>query len=656
VNDGSSSRLHEFDQKLVTLPATWSRALQADIEALRDDLISGFGLESLVVGSGGSFVTALLIAELAEILGGCLARALTPMELVAFPERARSRHVWLVSASGSNTDILAAADCAIRAEARQISLIANQPETPLARLIADRALRARTHMHQASDPNDGFLATHSLIMNAVLLARVAASIRGEPALPAWSEISLTKEFTFANWSTHIAASARNLFTRPTIIIAHDPALMPAAALLETNLWEAALANAQMVDLRNFAHGRHVWPHRRPEDVAVVGFVSDAALAIWNHIEMVLPPVIPRLAVTTDTTVTGSREASLLAAFELTRVAGQASGVDPGRPGVGDFGRELYKAANLTSYRRKDHHVQAPVWRKLNAARTSGWGAIGVMDWERHLSHFLTELAATTFHGLVLDYDGTVVDTGRRRDPPEPAIAATLQRLLEQGVPIAFATGRGGSMADMLRRVLLPALWTRVLIGYYNGGLILDLSEEIPPGENRADLVAFDAAITQHRALSAVISERRFHRFQLSIVPRPPLAAIDLRALLEESMEAGRLPMMRSFCSAHAVDVLSDGVGKRNLLRHLEAQATGTTLPRFLCIGDSGAWPGNDFELLSAPLSLSVDRVSVEPDRCWNLLPAGVGGSRGLLALLLALRPVSPSGFQLIPGEIRPPGH
>jgi hypothetical protein len=79
-----------------------------------------------------------------------------------------------------------------------------------------------------------------------------------------------------------------------------------------------------------------------------------------------------------------------------------------------------------------------------------------------------------------------------------------------------------------------------------------------------------------------------------------------------------------------------------------------TLPRFLCIGDSGAWPGNDFELLSAPLSLSVDRVSVEPDRCWNLLPAGVGGSRGLLALLLALRPVSPSGFQLIPWEIRRP--
>ena len=53
---------------------------------------------------------------------------------------------------------------------------------------------------------------------------------------------------------------------------------------------------------------------------------------------------------------------------------------------------------------------------VRAARTSGWDEIGVMDWERHLSHFLTQLAATTFQGLALDYDGTVVDTARRSCP------------------------------------------------------------------------------------------------------------------------------------------------------------------------------------------------------------------------------------------------
>ena len=654
MNDRSSARLHEFDQKLATLPATWSRALQTDVERLRDDLISGVGLETLVVGSGGSFVAALLVADIAETLGGCLARPLTPMELVAFPERARARHVWLVSASGSNPDILSAADCAIRAEARQISVITNQTETPLARLVGDRALRARTHVHQASDPKDGFLATHSLIMNAVMLARAASSIRGEPGLPAWSELSLTQDRSLAAWSMDIAPTALKVFARPTIIIAYDPALMPAAALLESNLWETALANAQLVDLRNFAHGRHVWPHRRSEDVAVVGFVSNAALDIWNDIELALPPVVPRLAVIADMTVTGSREASLLAAFEITRIAGWVSGVDPARPGVGDFGRKLYGATHLISYKRKDHHVQAPVWRKLHAARTSGWDAIGVMDWEAHLSRFLAEIAATTFDGLALDYDGTVVDTARRWDPPELAIAGALQQLLEQGIPIAFATGRGGSIGEMLRRVLSHALWAHVFIGYYSGGLILNLSQDIPHGEGRADLVDFDAAITQHRALAAVISERKLHRFQLSIVPRPPLAPIDLRSLLQESMVAGRLPMMRAFCSAHAVDVLSDGVGKANILRHLETQVTGTRLPRFLCIGDSGAWPGNDFELLSTPLSLSVDRVSVEPDRCWNLLPPGIGGSKGLLTLLRALRSSSPPGFRLIPPDIREP--
>ena len=33
----------------------------------------------------------------------------------------------------------------------------------------------------------------------------------------------------------------------------------------------------------------------------------------------------------------------------------------------------------------------------------------------------------------------------------------------------------------------------------------------------------------------------------------------------------------------------------------------------LCIGDRGQWPGNDFELLSTPFSLSVDEISNDPD-------------------------------------------
>jgi hypothetical protein len=36
------------------------------------------------------------------------------------------------------------------------------------------------------------------------------------------------------------------------------------------------------------------------------------------------------------------------------------------------------------------------------------------------------------------------------------------------------------------------------------------------------------------------------------------------------------------------------------------------------VGDRGAWPGNDYEILRAPLGLSVDECSLDPDSCWPL--------------------------------------
>jgi hypothetical protein len=57
----------------------------------------------------------------------------------------------------------------------------------------------------------------------------------------------------------------------------------------------------------------------------------------------------------------------------------------------------------------------------------------------------------------------------------------------------------------------------------------------------------------------------------------------------------------------------------------------------LFIGDRPSWPGNDFELLSQPGSLSVDEVDCDLDTGWNLAPAGVTGSAALLNYLGQIR-------------------
>ena len=60
--------------------------------------------------------------------------------------------------------------------------------------------------------------------------------------------------------------------------------------------------------------------------------------------------------------------------------------------------------------------------------------------------------------------------------------------------------------------------------------------------------------------------------------------------------------------------------------------------QILCIGDQGCWPGNDHELLSTPLSLSVNVTSADPERCWNLAPCGISESRATIGYLRLLNP------------------
>ncbi len=58
----------------------------------------------------------------------------------------------------------------------------------------------------------------------------------------------------------------------------------------------------------------------------------------------------------------------------------------------------------------------------------------------------------------------------------------------------------------------------------------------------------------------------------------------------------------------------------------------------LAIGDQGQAGGNDFELLAAtPWSLSVDRCSADPSRCWNLDTRGARGPALLVDYLGALK-------------------
>ena len=96
-------------------------------------------------------------------------------------------------------------------------------------------------------------------------------------------------------------------------------------------------------------------------------------------------------------------------------------------------------------------------------------------------------------------------------------------------------------------------------------------------------------------------------------------------------------------SSHSVDILASGVSKLLVVKHVLDIYNPADDVAILTIGDRGRWPGNDFELLREPYSLSVDELSVDPETCWNLAPVGQRGVQVTIGYCRALRKVSGGG-------------
>ena len=86
-----------------------------------------------------------------------------------------------------------------------------------------------------------------------------------------------------------------------------------------------------------------------------------------------------------------------------------------------------------------------------------------------------------------------------------------------------------------------------------------------------------------------------------------------------------LPNIQILESSHSMDIVDQSVSnKLHVISHCVALANQENISaECLCIGDRGKWPGNDYQLLSTPHSLSVDETSSLHDSCWNIALPGV---------------------------------
>lgn len=572
----------------------------------------------VVVASGGAKVVAEWSCRLQRMAFGCAAVAMTPLEYSSLPVPVRAT-TWLISAGGRHPDITQAAQAAARRGDRCVVGVIGQPASPLQAFL-EAELRSEIVGFQLPPGRDGFLATNSVWAMACALAKAYA--RWLPGGVPLDDDQCARLLAWgAKAATPVAAIRRD---DRELVVLHDTWTSLGAQDLEARLTETALASLWISDFRNFGHGRHYWIADRGDRTVLVAMSSPSSDALAAPTLALLPPTVQTMSVQTPEDGIAAGLASLAWSIHATAQWATNTGRDPGRPGVPRFGEKLYEGGFPYPHSAPVDADRYALLRKAPHAAvgdSAGWHA--ALDAARGTLH------RTPVQAVVMDYDGTLVDSPKRYQPLDESIASELRRLLDLGVVIGVATGRGDSIQRSLRTALPdPRHWPRVVVGYHNGAKVLRLDEAAPELDGAPTHPQLRAACdVLARELDAYgLGKLRSREHQLTITPVAGQSLAHAWRVTRECLDRNGIDSIRVWLSSHSVDVLSPVCSKLHVVERA-AELAGCAPEAVLRIGDRGAWPGNDWELLAAPLSVSVDECSSDPTAGWNLLPPHVKGMR-----------------------------
>jgi hypothetical protein len=601
----------------------WVQAL--DISQAADFFARANGSPLVTIGAGGSFTTAEMARLLFESRGG-IGIVHTPLSFLQNRSNLRDMNILLFTASGNNRDVLAIFDAAVEREAKTIFVVCGSARSKIGLKVAGCS-QAKLFTMPLLTKKDGYLATNSLAAFSAMTIRAFGH-----ALPSPKTIDQIITMPDEKWCQKTIKPIS-----PFHLALYGDWARPAAVDLESKFSEAGLGGVMLADYRNFAHGRHNWIDKRGEESTVIAFITPESAALAERTLQLLPSTTRVLEFKTKTPGPAGGLELILHAFRYTAFVGKQRGIDPGRPGVPAYGSRIFHLGPVvyTKCRRASNlaQQQAAAVNRKQAAR-------GTLDDEDDRSRvtqafatYSARLQEAKFGSLVVDFDGTVVGSGATNGPLPPAIIAFFTKLLKRHVTIYFATGRGDSIHCILQASFPSSLWDRLYISYYNGVLTLPFTESSSfdegnlPANPALDLVF---KIMQQDSLLTKLTKlnRANHKHcQIAIKVAASSSVSVVSALVRDIVAENACTALRVVQSSHSIDVIP---AERTKLACVElAQNRLQSSYQVLTIGDRGAMPGNDFDLLTHPFSLSVDTVSTALDSCWNFLPPGVRNTPGL---------------------------
>lgn len=614
-----------FNNELKLLTSTIDWAGKQDVTHLTEFLFQRDVQHPLVcIGSGGSLSACHYVAQLSKLRNGVLSVAMTPLEFMYSGRDIISDSKLLyLSASGKNKDIQNSIKYGVKYNEVGMMSVTLRRDNPT-ELFLESYPKVWRWCEEIPSGKDGFLATNSLVATFVLLCK-AYDVNTD----------------FANIFPSGYGSLQfvhDLSLIDTFLVLYGAAGESVAYDIESKLTEAALGATLLSDYRNFGHGRHHWFAKRKENSCIIALVSPVEKELACKTIDSLPKDVPVVYIETKLDFPQASIDLLIKAFQFVQALGKARGIDPGRPGVPSYGRTLY---NLSYF--KLTNIILPTESTLDVAVKRKLGVLGRNNlslwtyYREACKKFIQQLNKGKFTTIAFDYDGTLSATdnsSRFTDGLRDDIKETLEALLENGLKISVATGRGKSVGSSFKKSIAPKYWSQIKVGYYNGACVLALGEEDkleewkkqPLDQELKELEKEIKIRLPENSIKYKFTERN-KQFSIEDVA----TAADAEMIYYTCREIILDKQLNGICvwrSSHSMDiVVFSEVGKLRVIEDSE---------HTLCIGDYGSVEGNDYELLTSKFSLSVDKVSKNAKSCWNFAPSGVMGLDATLYYLSRL--------------------
>lgn len=625
-----------YSQELKQLSQTYDWARKQDILSIADIASSSSTLPVIAVGSGGSLTVAHFTTRLHQHFAKRIGKALTPLEIVESKKSIKNSSVILLTAGGRNPDVIGAFKNIVLEEPQILSIVGSKADSPLSK-AASAFHYVNTYNYNLPTGKDGFLATNSTVAASVLLYLAwEKALSNKENLPESFADLLSSNGEIDSSVNSLFENCSPLLEKDVWIVLYGPSTSSAAIDLESKFTEAGLGVVQMADYRNFAHGRHHWLSKHKNSTGVLALMTKEDELIAKRTLQLIPDETPKSIINIPHSGVIADLSGIGLVMYLVDFVGKARGIDPGRPGVPPFGSKIYRINAFKTGKLKlselDKKIEdISIERKTNLSVRELEERGEIRFWRNAYANFIKRLTSVSYKSIIFDYDGTLCDMHNRYKSISDAISSRLVKILESGMTVGVATGRGRSVKEALREKIPNSLWSKVIIGYYNGAENGLLSDDLCPDREALlceEILAIKNVLDENvKQFPDNVKEISYRYKQITIEIRSFASVSSIFDMVQQIINQLNLPGVKILFSTHSIDILAPGVSKISTLDYVRQSIELSESEGILCIGDSGKWPGNDYDLLGTPFSLSVEMVSSSISTCWNIAPPGVRGTQ-----------------------------